>query len=164
VTNSGALTATANSQVYTAALSFTNNGAAAALDAVWDGGTTATARARGIGMGNASDAVDNTGAITASGDARALALSASIAVNGVAAAVTSATALSDSAAIDLGDDNSHDTVTNGAELISESKALAASASISVTANGAAVAADAPWEGGTAASASSRGVRAGGGAD
>ncbi len=164
VTNTGRLDVTANSLAASAAVTFTSSGVAIATDAVWDGGTGATSRARGIDVGDGADTVDNTGEITVTGDATAASLAAAVAVSGVAGAVATSTAGSDVAAIDTGSDAAVDTVINHGRLSANSVATANTAAVSFTMGGVAVAADAPWDGGTGADARAAGITAGGGAD
>lgn len=164
VINRAALNAAAEATAATANLSFTNTGAALALGAVWDGGTGATARARGIETGDGTDDVANTGTITASADALAAEAAVGVTATGVAGVVATATAEADTVAIDLGSDAAADTVDNQGALTVDSNALAFSAAVSATSTGVAVSGSDVWDGGTQATARARGIETGGGAD
>ncbi|MBL8201271.1 MAG: hypothetical protein JNK40_09900 [Chromatiales bacterium] len=164
VTNTGDLSATADALAASAAVAVVNTGLAIAADAVWDGGTGARSRARGIDTGEGADTVDNSGAIDATSAATAASLGVSVAVSGVAGAVSTSTATADAAAIDAGADAAVDTVTNSGNLTVNSTATANTATVTITTAGVAVAADAVWDGGTGADATARGISAGLGAD
>jgi len=164
VINSGALTADAGSNAITAALSFTNNGASISADAVWDGGTTANARARGIDVGAAADVVENTGdmLVTSHGETKAIQIAAT--VNGGAGAIATSTVNSSAAGIDAGDEDVRDEVTNSGDITSTAGATAVTATVSFALNGVALASDAAWNGGTHADTYSRGIKTGDGSD
>ncbi|HNR22553.1 MAG TPA: hypothetical protein PKL49_05970 [Steroidobacteraceae bacterium] len=164
IINRGALNAAAEAAAATANVTFTNTGAALALGAVWDGGTGATARARGIETGDGADGVVSTGTIAATADALAAEAAVSVTATGVAGAVATATAETDAVAIDLGGDAVADTVDNQGELTVDSNALAFSAAVSATSTGVAVSGGDVWDGGTQATARARGIETGGGAD
>lgn len=164
VVNRGVLSATAGAIAATASVAYTNTGAALALGAVWDGGTAATARARGIETGDGGDAVLSTGDITATADSLAAEASVAVTATGVAGAVATATAETDAAAIDTGGDGAADAVENDGQLVVDSNALAFSAAVSATSTGVAVSASDVWDGGTGATARARGIETGGGAD
>jgi len=164
VINRGVLNAAAEATAATASVTYTNTGAALALGAVWDGGTGATARARGIETGDGADEVVSTGTIAATADALAAEAAVGVTASGVAGAVATATAETDAVAIDLGGDAVADTVDNQGELTVDSNALAFSAAVSATSTGVAVSGGDVWDGGTQAAARARGIETGGGAD
>ena len=165
VTNDAELFAHATSKAISAAVTFTNNGVSLSSDGLWDGGTHSTARARGIDVGAGADTLTNSQQVRAEGDALGVSASFAASVNGVAVAATTATTLSDVAALDAGAGDARDTLTNSGRLIADSRASAAAASLSVTLNGAAVAAAGnAWDGGTSATANATGAILGGGDD
>lgn len=177
VTNSGDLTAKARirnkyfeNQVenpvggVSAAVSFSNQGVAIAGGAVWDGGTKAIADAKGIELGAGADTVDNSGNILAEGDALVAELAASVSVSGVAGATATSTGESNASAIHTGSGDAVDKVLNSGDLTAISKATAATAAVSVTNAGLAVAGGAVWDGGTKGVSEARGIYVGEGAD
>ena len=164
VNNSGQLTADADALAAAATVAFTTAGVAVASDSVWDGGTKATAIAKGIDVGLGSDIVANEGDINASADATTASAAVSVAVSGVAGAVANATGESFATAIDTGAGVDADDVTNSGKLIATSNTTAVSAAIGFTTAGVAVAGNAAWDGGTRATATATGIDVGGGAD
>lgn len=164
VTNSGALTANANAEAASAAVSFSNQGIAIAGGAVWDGGTKAIADAKGIELGAGADTVDNSGDILAASDALVAELAASVSVSGVAGATATSTGESRATAIHTGNGNAVDNVLNSGDLTATSKVAAATAAVSVTNAGLAVAGGAVWDGGTKGISEARGIYVGAGAD
>ncbi|MBT8110017.1 MAG: hypothetical protein KJO27_04760 [Gammaproteobacteria bacterium] len=164
VTNTGNLTADATASAVTAAVSVTTAGVAVAGGAVWDGGTTSEATARGIETGGGQDTVDNTGEVKAKSDAKAAELSAAVAVTGVAGAISTSTAESDATAIHTGDGAAADTVMNSGMLTADADSIAATAAVSFTSAGAGIAGGAVWDGGTTATSNAIGIAAGEGAD
>ena len=162
VTNKGKLTAKSDSLAGSVSVGFTNGGIAVAADSVWDGGTKAEATSRGIDSGAGADTIDNQGAIEADARARTASVGVSVAVSGVAGAVTSATAQADAAAIDSGAGD--DTITNRVALKSTADAEAGGVSVSVTNAGLVVAGNAAWDGGIRSGADARGIDAGAGQD
>ena len=147
-----------------AAVSFSNAGVAIAGGAVWDGGTKATADARGIELGAGADVVDNSGNISTNSDALVAELAASVSVSGVAGATATSTGESSATAIHAGSGNAVDTVLNSGDLTATSKAAAVTAAVSVTNAGLAVAGGAVWDGGTKGISQARGIYVGEGAD
>ncbi len=162
----GKLTADATAHAVTATVAVTTAGVAVASDAVWNGGTTADAAARGIRTSvGGNDTVDNDGAIDATSIARSGSGNVAVAVSGVAVALANSTALSNAAAIDTAAkaDDAHfvgadkDTVTNRGTLTVNSNAFALSLPVSVTAAGVAVSGTSVWNGGTTADAKAAGI-------
>jgi hypothetical protein len=164
VVNTGQLTADANARSHTINVAVTNAGVAVAADAVWDGGTTATARARGIDAGLGADTISNTGAIDATADALSTSIGVAVAVSGVAAASATSTADTEAIAIDAGEGQDDDVVTNAGRLTSTADSRAFAAGVAFTTAGVTVAGDAAWDGGTTAWSRATGIRTGGGAD
>ncbi len=162
VTNSGDLTANADAGAVSAAVSFSNQGVAIAGGAVWDGGTHSTADARGIELGGGADEVDNSGDISANSISLVAELAASVSISGVAGSVATSTGKSNATAIDTGSGNAVDSVINSGNLSATSAAAAATAAISVTNAGLAVAGGAVWDGGTKGSSEARGIYVGAG--
>jgi len=164
VTNSGDLTADANAFAAAASVSVTNSGLALSADSVWDGGTKADARARGIDVGAGGETITNSGAMNVTADATTASAAVSVAVTGAAGASATSTSTADAVAIDAAAGADGDTVTNDGALTVDSTAFAAGASVSVTNAGLAIAADAVWDGGTGADARARGIDVGDGID
>ena len=164
VNNLGRLLAESNAFAASASVAVTNTGAAAAVGAVWDGGTKADAFATGIATGAADDVVTNAALIEARSDAKTAEVAATVTVTGVAAASATSTGTSIATAIDTGATGGADRIANAGKLIAQADALAVAASVSVTNAGLAVAAGAVWDGGTLADAIARGIRAGLGSD
>ena len=164
VTNKGKLKAEADALAVSASVSVTTAGVAVAADAVWDGGTTAEATAKGIDTGDGADTVTNDGEIEAIADAKTGSAAVSVAVTGVAGAIATATGKSFATAIDTGAGNDADTVVNTGKLTATSDALAATVTVGVTTAGVSVAGDAAWDGGTKGETTAKGIDTGGGAD
>ena len=164
IINNGNLSANASSGAAAASVGFTQTGAAVSLGAVWDGGTGSMARSRGIDVGNAGDHVENYGRIDADSLAAAAEASVSVALTGVAGGITTSTAEGDAAAIDAGQDAGEDTVINEGELNVDSTAVALTGGVAVTQAGAAVVANAFWDGGTNSHSVASGIDTGDGAD
>jgi uncharacterized protein YhjY with autotransporter beta-barrel domain len=164
VYNTGTLNATANADAASASLSITNTGVSVAADSVWDGGTTATATARGIDVGSGGETIENHGEINSLADSFAGSVAAAATVTGAAGATASATGTADSTAIDASGGDDDDIVINSGELTSIADADAAALSVSVVNTGFAIAAGAAWDGGTTSTAISRGIDVGNGAD
>jgi len=162
--NAGQLTADAMALAGTVNVAAVNQGAAIAADAVWDGGTQATATAKGIDVGLGADTVVNEGEVAALSDATAASAAVSVAMEGVAVATATSTATSKASAIDTGAGNDADAVENSGHLTAEAEALAAAASVSFTTAGVAVASDSVWDGGTKAKAIAKGIDVGLGSD
>ena len=164
VYNSGILNATAEADAASASVSFTSTGASVAADSVWDGGTTATARARGIDVGSGGETILNDGEVNSTADSLAGSVAVAVTLTGVAGATATATGTANSTAIDASASDDADIVTNTGDLTSTADADAAALSVSVTNAGLSIAAGAVWEGGTGADAISRGIDVGDGAD
>jgi len=162
VTNSGALRVSADAGAVSAAVSFSNQGIAIAGGAVWDGGTHSTADARGIELGAGADMVDNSGNISANSISLVAELATSVSVSGVAGAVATSTGESSATAIHTGSGNAVDNVLNSGNLSATATAAAATAVISVTNAGLAVAGGAVWDGGTKGISDARGIYVGAG--
>ena len=96
--NSGRLNADATALAGTVNVAAVNQGAAIAADAVWDGGTQATATAKGIDVGLGGDIVVNEGEVAALSDATAASAAVSVAMEGVAVATATSTATSKASA------------------------------------------------------------------
>ena len=185
VTNSGELKATSVATAFAHNVSGALIGGAIAADMVWDGGTTATAKTVGIsgdGMNpdettlstievvdgdvllgtivskeaaGGNDSITNDGKVTATSVVVAPSISEAISGIGVAVAMSTATAESTAIAIDAG--AGEDEVINNGELVVTSVANADAISLSLNLIGAAVAADAVWDGGTTAKAEAVGI-------
>ena len=165
ITNSGELKSTANATAATANVAVTNTGLAVAADAVWKGGTTATATAKGIDGGDGQSTVTNQGAIEANANSTALSGSVAVAITGVAGATATSTSTANATGIALGHSDTSealDTLTNTGAINANALALAAAASVSVTNLGGAISADSVWNGGTTATAIARGIADSGG--
>ncbi len=161
--NSGELIATADANAVAVNVAVTTTGLAVAADAAWDGGTTADARAKGIDGGRGSDDIANAALINATADADSTSVGVSaVTFGGVGAAISTSTATSHAVAIDGGDDN--DTIANGGTLMAVADSMATGVNVSLSLGGAAVSADAVWDGGTTADASAIGIDGGGGDD
>ena len=185
ITNTGQLNASADSVAAAVNVAVSGKSAAIAADAVWDGGTTAEASARGIdadgsatnsvsetslaisgdgvtlhdgsSVANASgkDTIDNEAAVDANAVAVAPSISVPIAIKGVAVAAAASTAKAGASAIDAGNDD--DTVNNSAKLTASSVANADAVNVAITTSGVAAAGGAIWGGDTTAEAISRGI-------
>ena len=162
VTNRGDLTVNANAFAISVPVSVSGAGPAIAGNSVWDGGTTADAKAAGIATRAGDDVIANSGAIRADADATSGSVGVSVAVAGFAASVATSTAKAEASAIDAG--TGDDRVTNTGKLTADTTALAGTVTVAVTPAGVAVAGDAVWDGGTKAEAASRTIAAGDGAD
>jgi len=147
-----------------ASVSVTNKGLAISADSVWDGGTKATAVARGIDVGAGGETLTNDGQIDAAADAATASASIAVSMKGVAGASATATGKADAIAIDASAGDDVDTVTNNGVLTANATALSTAASISVTNQGLAIASGAVWDGGTKAEGSARGIDVGDGGD
>jgi len=162
VNNQGALTADAVALALSTPVTVTLAGVAVSAGAVWDGGTTAEAIARGIATGFGHDAIMNDGTIDVSADANTGSAAVSVAVAGVAAAIATSTSRATATAIDAGDGNNQ--VVNTGTLTADARALAGTVTVGVTPAGVSVAGDAAWNGGTTGDATSRAIATGDGAD
>ena len=157
---------------------------AMADNSVFDGGSTATSDAIGIGgdgegrdwqatgsvnindhavrletelsttVSGGNDTLDNEGTIVASSAALAPSVAVAVAIDGVAAATS--TSLADSRAIGIDAGTGDDTVTNTGSIVSTSLATAAAANVAVG-KGAALATGALFEGGTRATSEAVGI-------
>jgi hypothetical protein len=78
VANSGAISATADAEAYAISVAVAGKGVAVAGDAVWDGGTTALARAAGIDTGSGNDSIYNAADILADSSATTVAAGVSV--------------------------------------------------------------------------------------
>jgi hypothetical protein len=162
VGNTGPLTAVADSDAGAVSVSVTGVGVGAAFDAAWDGGTTADAIAKGIYGGGGENVLTNQGTISAESLADTDSTGVSVTIGGVAGAISTSTAKTDSTAIDGGEDG--DTITNLGQLTAMADSSANAVSVGVTLIGAAAASDAVWDGGTTADATAKGMDGGGGND
>jgi hypothetical protein len=163
IANTGHLTTVADSTATGVNVSLnTGFGASIAADAVWNGGTTADAVAKGIDGGTGDDTIGNDGQVdsTAMADSTSVGIAATVGL--VAGATSTATATTQSTAIDAGVGN--DTVGNTGALTAVADSDAAAVSVSVTGVGVGAAFDAAWDGGTTADASAKGIDGGGGED
>jgi uncharacterized protein YhjY with autotransporter beta-barrel domain len=185
ITNKGELSSTAVAVAAAVVVSVTPAGVALAADAVWDGGTTAQAKATGISAdGNAqsargettisthdirnktivesvsgNDTIVNEAKIDAMAVAVSPAVDVAVAVAGVSAAVANSTAKAAATAIDAGGGN--DSITNKGELTATSVANADTLNVSVSVTGVGVAGNAVWDGGTTVEATATGIDADG---
>lgn len=164
VGNSGVLTVNSTATAVSTSMSVSNGGLAVAADSVWDGGTTASSRARGIDVGAGGETVRNDGRIDATSNASAGSAAVSVAVTGFAAASATSTAQSDSIAIDASAGDDDDTIINTGELTTNSNATGVTAAATFSNVGVSIASGAVWDGGTGATANSRGIATGNGAD
>ena len=162
IASSGKLIADATSLAVAVNGSGVGKGVAIAANDSWDGGTEATAHARGIAAGSGSDHVTSDGAIVTTATATAASATGAVAVQGVAAAVSTGTATSTASAIDTADQD--DIVANSGKLAATAISRAGTVNVSVTTAGLAAAGDKAWDGGTAADANARGISAGDGVD
>lgn len=160
VVNSGRVDATATSLGASVSVGVTTAGVAAS----WNGGTLGDARARGIATGDGADQVGNTAEVHATADAGTLSAAVTVAVTGVAGAVSTSDAVSDAVAIDTGEGTGDDLVVNSGDLYADSDAHAASAAVSVTMAGVAGSGGDSWDGGVRGEALAAGITAGDGAD
>ena len=160
--NSGDLTAAADATAVSVNVAVTGAGVAGAGDAVWDGGTKATAVSVGVDAQAGQDMIHNNGAMAVDADAVTSSTSVAFTVAGVSGAISTSTATADAQAISAGDGD--DTLVNEGALDSTANATAVSVSFAASAGGAAIAADAAWDGGTKANASSQGLAGGLGND
>jgi len=164
VSNRGNVEATSHSLAATTSVSVTTAGVAVAAGDVWDGGTTAISSARGIEVGEGADDITNEGNVTSQSFAESASANVSVAVAGVAGAVATSTVDSEATALDAGTGEFDDTINNSGDVSALSSAITASAAVSFTAAGVAVAGDAVWEGGTSSAARSQGMELGAGND
>ena len=185
VDSTGDIVSTAVANADAINISVTPAGVAIATDALWDGGTTATAESVGIsgdGEGrdwnaeggievtddavrlgarlsttevSGKDTITNSGTIASTSVAASLSAGVAVALEGVAAAASTATAESRSTAIDAGAGG--DSIDNSGALVSSSVANANALAVSVTPAGAAFAAPASFEGGTTAVSEAIGI-------
>ena len=185
VDNSGVLTATAVSVSVSVPVSVATAGVAIASDAIWDGGTKASAAAVGIsgdGVGtdfsaefsmqvddsgkqitaasaaktvSGDDQIANSGAITSTAVAEVISAAVAVAPAGGAIAATSSTADARATAIDAG--SGDDSIDNSGVLTSTAVANANAVSVSVAPTGVAVSGGAIWDGGTKAIAEAVGI-------
>jgi len=162
VNNTGKLTATATSLAVAVNGSVATKGVAISADGVWNGGTKANATAKGVDAGDGNDSIDNGGDVEAHATAVAPSVSGSVAVQGVAGAISASTATANAIAIDGGDGN--DTIHNSGKLTSTSVANANGVSVAVTTAGVALAGDNSWDGGVTADATAKGIDTGPGND
>ncbi len=162
VTNRRVLTINSNAFALSLPVSVTTAGLAVSGTSVWDGGTTADAKAKGITTGVGDDVISNHGAIAADADATTGSAAVSVSVAGVAASIATSTAKAEASAIDAG--AGADRITNTAKVGADTTALAGTVTVSVTPAGVAVAGDAVWDGGTKGEATSRTIAAGDGDD
>ena len=137
-------------------------GVAVSADAVWEGGTTATATAKGIDGGRGADGITNDAAIDATASSNAVSASVAITGAGVSAATATTSSTATAIAIDGGEDA--DLLRNSGSLTATSRAAGTGISVSATGGGVALAADAFWDGGTRANAIATGIAAGAGDD
>ena len=156
------ITAEADATAVAVNIAVSGKGVAAAADAVWDGGATATATAKGIEAGYVDNVISNTAAIKADAGAVSPSVGVAISGQGLTAAVTTATATSNAAAIDANEGN--DEIYNVGAIDSDASSTAVAVSVAIAGKGIAGAADAVWDGGTSAQAYAGGVEGGAGAN
>ncbi len=164
VYNRGTLTSDSQAVAASASIGVATTGVALAANSVWDGGTTADARSRGIDVGAGGETLLNDGAISTSATAGAGAASASVAVTGFAGAAATATADANAVAIDASAGEDDDSITNNGELAADADAVSAALSVAFTAAGVSGSTGTVWDGGTTADAFGRGIDTGAGAD
>lgn len=159
--NTGALDAFADSKAVTVNLS--SGLAALSVNDVWDGGTTATAKTRGIDGGDGANTIMNAARVESAATSNSTSPTVSVGLGvGVGAAISTSTAKSDAAALvsGVGDDS----IDNRGVLIADSRADADTVNIALSQLGSAAASDAVWDGGTTAEARAGGMLAGAGGD
>jgi len=162
LTNSGDLTVATDATAVSVNVAVTGAGVAGAGDSVWDGGTKAMATSVGMDARAGEDRIHNTGTIDVDADAVTSSNSVAFTVAGVAGAVSTSTATADATALSGGDGD--DRLINEGALDSTADATAVSVSFAASAGGAAIAADAVWDGGTTAEAHASGLDGGLGDD
>lgn len=192
VTNTGNLRVEADADAVGVAVAITPVGGAGAADAVWDGGTKATADAVGIsGDGNGenvtrqrgiviidddfdlvdeseretvggADTITNYGTMAVIADATSTSVDVAATVIGVSAAASTSTAEARSTGISA--DAGDDEILNDGAITAISDATATAVAVSITGIGAAGSLDAVWDGGTTSNASSTGINGGSGSD
>lgn len=162
VLNSGAIQADATANADAINVAVAGQGVAAAADAVWDGGTTATARAMGIDTGTGDDSVFNSADIQADSTAVTVGVGVAVAGEGVSAAVSTSTAEALATGIAAGQGS--DTIESAGNISADAASTAVTANVAVTGTGVAVAADAVWDGGTRSTAVAKGIDAGSGTE
>jgi hypothetical protein len=185
LTNAGAIDAVSIAGAAAISVSVSTKSSAVAGDAIWDGGTTATATATGVSgdgalafardavdlgvsaggahlrlaseeaAGEGGDTIDNSGLINAVAIAASGSGNAAVAKEGVAAAISQSTAIAGAVGVDAG--GGDDAVTNDGAINATAAAAATTAAISVTKSGAAIAGNAVWDGGATADATAIGV-------
>jgi hypothetical protein len=174
----GKLVADATANAIAASVTVTPAGVAIASDAVWRGGTTATAGAAGIDAGPGKDIVVNAAEMDIDSTARTGAVSAAVTVFGVSAALVNSTATATGAGIKTGDNvrdddgkaidtdlaSEADSVFNSGRLVVDVDALATSLGVGFAFGGVTGTANSLWDGGTAANAFAWGIGLGNGAD
>jgi uncharacterized protein YhjY with autotransporter beta-barrel domain len=137
-------------------------GVALASDSVWNGGTHSSAHVFGIDGGKDKDTLINSALLDARSISRANSDQVSVTVIGVAGSVATSTSTAESSAMDGGDGD--DTITNHKTVNAVADARATSVAVDISGIGAAVAADAYWDGGTHADATATGISGGDGND
>jgi hypothetical protein len=160
--NTGAITADALATAVAVNVAVTGKGVAGALDTVWDGGTTATAIAKGIEAGAVDNVIANEATITTDSVAVAASVGVSVSGKGVSAAITTATSVAESAGIDTGEGD--DIVYNAGSIDADATANADAVTVAVSGQGVAGAANAVWDGGTTSMATAKGIDVGSGED
>ncbi|HSD96253.1 MAG TPA: hypothetical protein VLB06_03825 [Sulfuricaulis sp.] len=137
-------------------------GVALASDSVWNGGTHSSAYVIGIDGGKDKDTLINSALLDARSISRANSDQVSVTVIGVAGSIATSTSTAESSAMDGGDGD--DTITNHKTVNAVADARATSVAVDISGLGAAVAADAFWDGGTHADATAYGISGGNGND
>ena len=190
ITNTGDLTSNATSTaVMVNATVAVASGTSIAGNTAWDGGTTATSTASGIDADSGvietttvdieasidraqviydetttraagNDTIVNSGTIEAHASSTAPTVTIGFTGSGLAATVSTSTA--DSIANGIRGGEGDDTIDNVGDVTTSASSTAVTANVSVTPFGAAVAADAVWDGGTTAEANAIGIAGDGG--
>lgn len=137
-------------------------GVAATGDNFWDGGTTASAVVDGIAGEEGADVINNAATVESRALSRANSDQVAATLIGVAGAVATSNSTASANALDGGDGD--DAIYNEGGILAEADARATSVAVSFSGIGAAIAADAFWDGGTSAASTAYGITGGDGED
>ncbi|MDZ7642856.1 MAG: hypothetical protein U5K76_00590 [Woeseiaceae bacterium] len=162
IDNIADIVASANATAVTVGAAISVFGVAATGDNFWDGGTTASAVADGITGEQGADVINNAATVEARALSRANSDQVAATLIGVAGAVATSNSTARAKALDGGDGD--DSIYNESGILAEADARATSVAVSFSAIGAAIAADAFWDGGTSATSTAYGIAGGEGDD
>ncbi|WP_078120324.1 autotransporter domain-containing protein [Thiosocius teredinicola] len=143
-------------------VAFSSLGVSLALDAVWDGGTRATALGEGLAGGADDDRVINHGLIDVKSGADTN--SNGVAITGIGLTVASVTSTGEANAFGMRGDAGDDVLENWDRILVDALADAQSVGVSFSGSGVAIALDAVWDGGTTAHSHAYGMAGDGGND